>query len=162
MNYIDFIILLPLLYGAYKGFTSGLIVEVSTLFALIFGVLLALKCADMTEKFLLDFVEIPASYSYYVAFAITFLLVVLLIHLLGKLLTRLVDMISLGLFNKLFGILFGVVKSAVVVCVVLFLLDAVDRRYEMISLNTKKESLLYYPFVNFANGVYKSATDSDE
>lgn len=156
MNYVDIIILLPLLYGAYKGFTSGFIMEVATLFALILGVLLGLRYSGITEAFLLDFIEIPTSYSYYVAFAVTFLLIVLIIHLLGKLITRLVDWISLGLFNKLFGILFGAIKSAVVVCVILFLIDAVDRKYELIAYKTKTESMLYYPFVNFANGVYQS------
>lgn len=38
VNYIDVIILLPLVYGAYKGFSQGLIVEMSTLFALVLGV----------------------------------------------------------------------------------------------------------------------------
>lgn len=158
-NYVDILILVPLLYGAYKGFTSGLIVEVSTLFALIFGVLFSMKFAHVTERFLLEFIEIPASYSYYVAFAVTFLAVVLVIHLLGKLLTRLLEIISLGLFNRLFGVLFGMLKSALVVCVVLFILDAVDRKYEIIPAETKSGSMLYLPLVSFSTGVYESVTE---
>ena len=131
VNYIDVIILLPLVYGAYKGFSQGLIVEMSTLFALVLGV--------------------------FIAFAVTFLLVIIVMHLLGKLLTKLIDMVSLGLFNKLFGIVMGVLKAAIVVCVVLFIVNALDVRYDFISAKTKSDSLLYKPFVNFANGVYESA-----
>ncbi|WP_294140410.1 CvpA family protein [uncultured Sanguibacteroides sp.] len=159
MNYVDVIILLPLVYGAYKGFTSGLIVEMSTLFALILGVFISLKYGGVTEAFLKDFIDIPVSYSYYVAFAVTFLLVVIVIHLLGKLLTKLVDMVSLGLFNKLFGILLGTVKAAIVVCVILFVINALDSKYDFIPAKTKNQSMLYYPFVNFANGVYQSAVN---
>lgn len=157
MNYIDVIILLPLVYGAYKGFNQGLIVEMSTLFALVLGVFVSLKYAVKMEDFLKDFIAIPESYSYYIAFAVTFLLVIIVIHLLGKLLTKLVDMVSMGLFNKLFGILLGVLKAAIVVCVVLFIVNAMDVRYDFISDQTKDGSLLYKPFVNFANGVYESA-----
>ena len=139
VNYIDVIILLPLVYGAYKGFSQGLIVEMSTLFALVLGVFISLRYAVNVEGFLKDFVALPESYAYYIAFAVTFLLV------------------SLGLFNKLFGIVMGVLKAAIVVCVVLFIVNALDVRYDFISAKTKSDSLLYKPFVNFANGVYESA-----
>lgn len=129
----------------------------STLFALILGVFISLRYAVNVEDFLKDFVAMPESYAYYIAFAVTFLLVIVVIHLLGKLLTKLIDMVSLGLFNKLFGILLGVLKSAIVVCVVLFVVNAIDNRYEFISVKTKSDSLFYQPFVNFANGVYESA-----
>ena len=151
VNYIDVIILLPLVYGAYKGFSLGLIVEMSTLFALVLGVFISLRYAVNVEGFLKDFVALPESYAYYIAFAVTFLLVIIVMHLLGKLLTKLIDMVSLGLFNKLF-----VLKATIVVCVVLFIVNALDVRYDFISAKTKGDSLLYKPFVNFANGVYES------
>ena len=158
MNYIDILILIPLIYGAYKGFSAGLIIEISTLLALVLGVLLSLKYAGDTEDVLQRFIEIPEAYSYYIAFAVTFLLVVLIIHLLGKLLTHLINLVSLGLFNKLFGTILGMLKAIIVVGVVLFLTNALDKRYDFISKETKNGSLLYYPFVNFANGVYESIT----
>ena len=116
MNYIDVIILLPLVYGAYKGFSRGLIVEMSTLFALVLGVFISLRYAVNMEDFLKDFIAMPESYAYYIAFAVTFLLVI-----------------------------------------ILFIVNAMDNRYEFISVKTKSDSLLYQPFVNFANGVYESA-----
>ena len=149
VNYIDVIILLPLVYGAYKGFSQGLIVEMSTLFALVLGVFISLRYAVNVEGFLKDFVALPESYAYYIAFAVTFLLVIIVMQL--------IDMVSLGLFNKLFGIVLGVLKAAIVVCVVLFIVNALDVRYDFISAKTKGDSLLYKPFVNFANGVYESA-----
>lgn len=156
MNYIDVIILLPLLYGAYNGFSQGLIVEVSTLFALMLGVFISWKYAVNVEGLLKGFVALPESYAYYIAFAVTFLVVVVVMYLLGKLLTKLVDMVSLGLFNKLLGIVLGVVKAAIIVCVALFFINALDTHYDFIPAKTKNESFFYKPFVNFANGVYQS------
>jgi membrane protein required for colicin V production len=154
VNYVDVILLIPLAYGAFRGLSRGLIVEVSTLFALLAGVYVALRCSGMAEGFLQDFVAIPAEYSYYVAFAIIFLLVVIVIHALGKLLTRLARLIALGLVNRLLGMLFGVARMAVVVCAVLFLLDIIDQRYGIVGPGAKAGSLLYEPLVNLAGGVY--------
>ena len=159
MNYIDVIILIPVVYGAFRGFHQGLLMEISTLFALILGVVLALRFAGDVEGVLRDFIVLAEPYSYYVAFAVTFLLVIIVMNLLGKLLTRLVDAVSLGLFNKVFGILLGMLKGALVVCVVLFLVNTLDRKYDFIPAKTKSESLFYNPFVNFANGVYKTAVE---
>ena len=159
MNFVDVIILIPLVYGAFRGFHQGLLMEVSTLFALILGVVLALRYAADVEAVMRDFIVMSESYSYYVAFGVTFLLVVIVLNLLGKLLTRLVDAVSLGVFNKVFGILVGMLKGALVVCVVLFAVNALDRKYDFISAKTKSESLFYNPFVNFANGVYKTAVE---
>ncbi|MDR2130976.1 MAG: CvpA family protein [Odoribacteraceae bacterium] len=156
MNYVDIILLIPLAYGAFRGFSRGLIVEVATLLALILGVYFALRWSALFEGVLQEYFTVPGAYSYYIAFAIIFLLVVVAIHLLGKLLTKIAHLIALGLLNRLLGTLFGVLKIAIVLCAVLFLIDAIDTRYGFISEETKKESLLYGPLVRFANGIYQA------
>ena len=107
MNYIDIVILLFLLYGAFRGFSKGLIIEVATLAGLILGVFIAIRYSPFTEGILKDFLNITSRYLSYIALAVTFLLVVIAVYLLGKMLTRLVDIISLGLVNKLLGTLLG-------------------------------------------------------
>jgi membrane protein required for colicin V production len=154
MNYVDIILFIPLAYGAFRGFSRGLIVEVSTLLALVLGVYLSLRWSLALEELLQDYITIPGTYSYYVAFAIIFLFAVLAIHLLGILLTRVVGLIALGLLNRFLGMLFGVLKMAVVTCALLFLLEAIDQHYGFIPAATKAGSLLYTPLVTFAKWVY--------
>lgn len=119
MNYIDIVILLFLLYGAFRGFSKGLIIEVATLAGLILGVFIAIRYSPFTEGILKDFLNITSRYLSYIALAVTFLLVVIAVYLLGKMLTRLVDIISLGLVNKLLGTLLGIAKYFIMVCVLL-------------------------------------------
>ena len=38
MNYLDIIIIIPLIWGAYKGFRKGFIIEIASLIALILGI----------------------------------------------------------------------------------------------------------------------------
>lgn len=68
MNYIDIVILLFLLYGAFRGFSKGLIIEVATLAGLILGVFIAIRYSPFTEGILKDFLNITSRYLSYIAF----------------------------------------------------------------------------------------------
>lgn len=154
MNYIDIILILPLLYGAFKGFSKGLIVEVATLLGLVLGVYTAIRYSGYTEEFLRDFLNITSRYLSYIALGITFLIVVMLVCLLGKMLTKFIDMVSLGLINKLLGTVLGAAKYFVILCVVLLIADALDDKFHFISKETKESSLLFDPFLTFAQQMY--------
>ena len=156
MNYIDIIILLFLLFGAFRGFSKGLIIEVATLAGLILGVFIAIRYSPYTEGLLRDFLNLSSRYLSYIALAITFLLVVIGVYLIGKMLTRLVDIISLGLVNKLLGAILGMAKYFLIVCVLLMIMDALDDKFHFISEELKEKSMLFYPFLNFAQRIYNT------
>lgn len=156
MNYIDIVILLFLLYGAFRGFSKGLIIEVATLAGLILGVFIAMRYSPFTEGILKDFLNITSRYLSYIALAVTFLLVVIVVYLLGKMLTRLVDIISLGLVNKLLGTLLGIAKYFIIVCVLLMIVDALNGKFHFIGEETRENSLLFDPFLNFAQQTYNT------
>lgn len=154
MNYLDILLLLPLLYGAYKGFSRGFVIEVATLLGLILGVYVAIKFSDYTENILRDFLDISSKYLSYIALGVTFLLVVVAIYLLGKMLTKLVDIVSLGLVNKLLGTVLGIAKSFVILCIILLIVDALDDKFQFMNKEVKENSLFYNPFLNFAQQMY--------
>lgn len=156
MNYIDIIILLFLLFGAFRGFSKGLVIEVATLAGLILGVYISIRYSSYTEGILRDFMNITSEYISYIALAVTFIVVLVGVYILGKLLTKLVDIISLGLVNKLLGTLFGVVKYFIIVCVLLMIVDALNEKFQFISEETIQKSLLFQPFLNFAEKIYNS------
>ena len=148
MNYIDIVILLFLLYGAFRGFSKGLIIEVATLAGLILGVFIAIRYSPFTEGILKDFLNITSRYLSYIALAVTFLLVVIVVYLLGKMLTRLVDI--------LLGTLLGIAKYFIMVCVLLMIVDALNDKFHFISEETRENSLLFDPFLNFAQQMYNT------
>lgn len=156
MSYIDIIILLFLLWGAFRGFSRGLIIGIATLAGLVLGVYGAIRYSVYVEGILHDFLHISSQYLAYIALAITFLIVVIIVYWMGRLLTKLVDCISLGLLNKLLGMLFGIMKYLVLVCVILMIVDAIDARFHFLSEETKQKSVLFYPFLKFAQEIYNS------
>lgn len=74
-----------------------------------------------------------------------FLGIVVAIYFIAKLIQRGVEGMALGGINKIGGALFGALKFALVMSVVIFVIDAIEKSYPVISFQTKKESLLYKP-----------------
>ena len=145
MNYIDIIICIPLVWGLYKGFTKGLIIEAASIVAFGFGVYGGIHFSNFLARKISAWFNWHSPYLPIVAFAITFLLIVILVFLIAKLVQRMVDGMALSVFNKIGGALFGALKFALILSVLIFMLDAIEKSYPVFSMKTKNESLLYKP-----------------
>jgi membrane protein required for colicin V production len=142
-NYFDLTILVPLLFGMYKGFTKGLILSVATLVGLVLGVWAGVKFSHITsevlfEKFQLD---IPL-----LAFAVTFLAVLIGMYFLGKLLSKFIDILALGLFNKIGGAIFSACKTILILAVVLLFFENVNSNFNLVDTAILDDSI-FYPFL---------------
>ena len=56
-----------------------------------------------------------------------------------------VEGMALGPINKIGGAIFGVLKFAMVMSVAIFVINAVEKSYPIVSFEAKNESLLYKP-----------------
>jgi membrane protein required for colicin V production len=145
MNYLDIILLIPLLWGLYKGFTKGLIVEAASLIAFGLGVWGAINFSQALANKLKIWVAWETQYLQLIAFAITFLGILIMVFFIAKLVERLAESIALGPLNKAGGAAFGVLKFALMISVLIFVINAIEKSYPFISFKTKEESLLYKP-----------------
>lgn len=143
MNYLDVIILLPLVYGLFRGFSKGFAIELATLVALVLGIYGAYKFSHLTTLFLRDKFEMTGDYLPYVSFFLTFVIIVILVNLLGKIMDKLLKAVSLGFVNRLFGSVLGLAKVAVVMCLLVFLVHTLDDKGKFIPEKVKSESLVY-------------------
>jgi membrane protein required for colicin V production len=150
MNYIDIILCIPLVWGLYKGFMKGLIVEAATFIAFGLGVWGGIHFSEMVATFLKEKAGWNSAYLPIVSFAITFLGIVILIYFIAKLIQRMAEGMALGPFNKIGGAIFGALKFGMVMSVVIFVIDAMEESYPLISFKTKEESLLYKPIGKIA------------
>ncbi|MDA3779851.1 MAG: CvpA family protein, partial [Bacteroidales bacterium] len=154
MNVIDLVFLILLLWAAYKGFTKGFIIQLSTFAALLLGIIGAIKFSDITSAYIVKHFEISQQYLQILSFAVTFIIIVILVHFLARLINKLVDAIALGIVNRALGVLFSLLKTAFIISVLLVLLNKADNTYNFISDKTKDESLLYNPLSNFAPMIF--------
>jgi membrane protein required for colicin V production len=156
MNYFDILFIIPLLWGAYKGFTKGLIVSVASLLALLLGIYGAIRFSGLTRTWVSDTIDVQANYVPLIAFALTFVGIVVAIHFIAKLIHKLVEAIALGWLNTIAGILFGILKTTFILSIIIFVLEKVDHKGAFIPNETKEKSLLYRPIQIIAPSIFPS------
>ncbi|MDB0027255.1 CvpA family protein [Flavobacteriales bacterium] len=141
MNYLDIVIVTPLLYGLIKGFTNGLIKEITGLLGLIIGVYVAINFSFYLHP---KFEEVIGGYEHsipIIAFATLFIVSVLMIKILGYIIDKLTKALALGFVSRILGAIFGFLK---VVVIFSFLL-AIVTDYYLIDKNTQEKSVMLKP-----------------
>lgn len=145
MSYLDIIIIIPLLWGAFKGFKKGLIIELTSLIALIAGIWLAVNFSTFVSDVLSSKIFVNSTVMSIISFAIVFIGVVILVYFVGKSIEKFIKLIALGLINRVLGSIFGVLKFAFLLSVVLFFAETVDNKINILDEDAKNKSILYNP-----------------
>ena len=106
-------------FGFYKGFKNGILIELTTLLALILGFYGAQHLSSFTARILNEQFHWNPENLYLTAMGLTFVSIVVGVYLLGKALTKVASMILLGGINKILGGVFGVIKMGVIMSVLI-------------------------------------------
>lgn len=145
MNYFDIIIVIPLIWGAYKGFKKGIIIEVASFIALGFGIWGGMKFSSISAKYLSNAFDIAENIMPLVSFAVTFIAIVIVVFTLAKMLQKIVSMVALGFVNKAAGALFGMLKFGLIMSVIVNFSNVVNEQIQFIEPEMKNNSILYEP-----------------
>ena len=145
MNYIDILILIPLAYAAWKGFQKGFIIEVFTLLAFFVGIYAAVYFSDYAAHKITGEIDVNTVYLPTIAFTLTFLAVGGMVFFAGKAIEKVVKITALSPMNKMGGLVFGAVKMILIVSVLLSILESYSEKNDMLSKETRDESVLYQP-----------------
>lgn len=143
MNYLDIILLIPLLWGLYRGFSKGLIIEIASVAALFLAVWGGIKFWSIISEWFRNTMEWDWKYLPLLSFAVIFMAVLLTVFGVAKLVERLAKAASLGLLNRMVGALFGVLKFGLLLSALIFLAEAVNKNIPVITEETKNKSFLY-------------------
>jgi len=154
MNYIDFIIIVILVFGLLRGYTDGLVIEVASLAALILGIWGAIRFSTFTAGKLYDWFDMTGEYVGIIAFIITFLIIVVAIHFIGVIADRFVCAISLGFLNRLLGMVFGVLKTILILSVIFVILNAIDSKRHFLPRSKIEQSKFYNPIADIAPALF--------
>lgn len=154
MNVIDIIIMVPLAWSAYKGFSKGLIISVASLLALLLGIYGAIQFSDITSSYLIENFDFNTEYLPVISFAITFILIVFGVHFLARVLDKIAKAVALGPVNRILGGLFGILKTAFIISIIITLVIKFDEKTGVISQEQKESSLLFEPLAGFAPLVF--------
>ncbi len=142
MNIIDIFILLPLLWGAHKGYQTGAVMTLISTVSFFLAIVLGFKFFHFTLQLIAPHTDLKNSAMPYVAFIITFVIIWFIINKLGNYLKGVLDSTVLGSFDNLIGATFGVLKLAFFVSIFLWLFNSL-KTFD----NTLLKGSLLFPVV---------------
>lgn len=143
MNYLDLIFGGLMTYGAIRGFSKGLIIEATSLMALIFGLVGSLLFVDVIADFLKLFLSLESIPPKWIIFLIIFISILVVSSILAKFLTKLIKMVFLGTVNKFLGALFGLIKISLILSLIVIILDQFVFLFDFMERNVIKDSFLF-------------------
>ena len=145
MNWLDVILLLPLLAGLVRGFTRGFISEVIALAVVILGVLGARWFAPAVSGAVMTLFAWPQGVCDVVGYTIIFL---------ARLLNRFLSAIHLGWVNRILGAAFGLCKYGLITLIAVFIVERTNAEYHYLDdAPVVKQSVLYPKMVKAAHAV---------
>jgi membrane protein required for colicin V production len=159
MNFLDALIIAPLLWGAYQGFQKGLIYEVAMILGLVAGVYLGFKFSGLVYELLQKVISDEGQLLNYLSFFIVFGAIILIFIFYAKLVEAVLKITSLNLFNKLAGALFGILKFALAISVVFWLIRPMQESLNIIPEKSRNESLLYVHVLKIASSLAPAVKD---
>jgi membrane protein required for colicin V production len=110
LSTLDIFILVPLLYGAYKGYKKGVIMEGISILSLILGLLVGFKLLNTSIQYLKPYIapQLGTRALPYLGFLAVFLPTFYLTHKIGYLFRNSLRKTFIGTFDSLGGGLLGV------------------------------------------------------
>jgi membrane protein required for colicin V production len=154
MNLLDIIFLVPMLYALYRGFKKGLIHMISSLAALVLGIVGAIKLRPVFASALDSVFSISPEYVNVIAFAVAFVSIVIIVHLVAFLVEKLVKAVALSLVNRVLGMAFGLLVTAFVLSMILWPINEVNKEKQIIKPERIEGSLLFKPLSAFAPAIF--------
>ena len=138
MNLIDLVIIAIICFGIIRGYSKGLIIELSSFFGIFMSFFIAGNIDNLLSQRIVKYIDLNLDIVNIISFIILFTLSYSLIIFLAKGFTKLAKIIYLGLLNSLMGSVFGGLKLLLILLIVTKVVFSLN----LLSFNLVSESSL--------------------
>lgn len=153
MNTVDWLLLIPPVYGLIRGAFRGLVGEVAALAAIAGGAVAAYAFPEPVASALVRVVGLKAEHAGPVAYALLFFTAALGIILLGKLMTKSIEALSLGGPNRLLGALFGLLKWTLIMALFAWIFVGFNQRAGLVDQEKLESSPVMGVYMTLGNWI---------
>ena len=150
MSVLDIILALPLLWAIYSGFKTGIIVQLGGIAGLLVGVYLAFRFG----RHIGNLVGVEESLAGVVGFAIIIVVVIIAMAIAGRLLSGLFRLAGLGVLDRIGGAALSLVKVALLLGVLLYGFDTLNKSEGWAEEETLEKSILYKPLTGSVKYIF--------
>lgn len=142
MSKLDLFILLPIAWGAYKGYRRGLLIEAVSIFALVLAIIVSFKFLGEATHFLSKYIDNSFTQRLlpFLGFAVLFIPIVFFINKIGYLIRGATKATLLGSVDTFAGAIVGASMWAVGVSTLLWIVTSIGIKIEN---NPDQKSYLY-------------------
>lgn len=155
MSWLDILILLPLLIGLVRGLMKGLIVEVSSIVAILLGFFGAKYWSAPFASWLMQQFDWSETACIVVAYALLFAGIALGLNIVARLLSKLFQKIQLGWLNRLLGGIFGTAKWGIVIVALVLCVHNLDKQFQFIQPELREKSVVYTTITPYAEQAWE-------
>jgi len=147
MKAVDTLILVSLLWFAFRGFRKGFIDGIFSLLSVILGGWTMSVFSDTTYTWL----GLEGENARIIASGVTFIAVVILVFMLGKVVKSLICIVLPEILDKLAGLLLGGLKVLLFFGTIFYLIKSVDVAEKILTKEDKETSFFYKPSITLAD-----------
>ena len=158
MNLFDLISIGLIAYGSFRGFSKGLIVEMSSLLAIFLGFTIGINFDDLISNFLYTTFNIEFSLLKIFVFLIIFFITYSLVILVAKSITKFIKVVNLGLLNSVCGGFFGLTKWSLLFILLVWIIHSIEfSNFEAIT-----DSFMYSLLLDLSEILFNLIETEDE
>lgn len=117
MNLIDLIIIAIISFGIIRGYSKGLIIQLSSFFGIFISFFIAGNIDNLLSQQIVKYINLNLDIVNIISFIIIFGLSYALIIFFAKRFTKLAKIVYLGLLNSLMGSIFGGLKLLLILLI---------------------------------------------
>lgn len=150
MTIFDIILVIIFLWAAYRGFCDGIIVQLGGIAGLLLGVYFAFRFGTLVGEWL----KVDSEMSNVVGFIIVLALVLVVVAIISRALSAFFSVVGLSLLNKVGGVLLSVVKIGLVMGLLLYSFDYINKNAKWVDDETIERSMIYAPLLQTTEKVF--------
>lgn len=143
MNWIDIILILCFIPAIISGIRKGFISQVASIIIIVAGVWLSYEFSGQLSEWMSGWLHANENVIRVISFVVIFLIVAIILTLLTRVLEGLLKIILLGWLNKLLGFIFAILKYALILCLLVYVFDIINKGGAIIPENVLDDSVLY-------------------
>ncbi|ALI98770.1 CvpA family protein [Rufibacter tibetensis] len=140
MSTFDLFLLLPVAYGAFKGFFKGLVLEIASLASFIIITVFGMKLVGLVTPLIHEWLGDKASFLPFIPFLLVFIGIGFAVRVVGMMVKKGVHLTPLGMMDNFVGAVLGGGKWAFAICLLVYFAHATGLD---VALQTVRDSEVY-------------------
>ncbi len=150
----DFIILVIIVASAIYGAFKGIISQIVSIISLFLGVWCSFRFSNLIASYIKGLFEIGETAVYIVSFIAILVIVIILGNFLGKGIEKIVQFSMLGWLNRLLGVLFCAIKSVVILSIIVYVINYINKTWNLIPDSIFSDSYFYPHLTNLSEKIF--------